>query len=549
MLWVSLLLAAALIALAVLWTRKRGVEGALARASQEAEQLRQRCSGLQEQLQVFSKYQGILDAEARASEIRSEAERSAEDILAAARRTAESLRSEARRAQEAAGEDARAVRTRAANDVAELRQKADALLANAATEARHIVEAANKRAEEIAGNAVVAMQNAERLEQTAKAMKNVIEGYGDQYVVPTHGLLDELADHFGFTEAGVRLKDARDRMRDMIKTGAAATCDYVEANRRSTAIEFVLDAFNGKVDSILTGVRNDNFGTLEQKVKDAFNIVNHNGRAFRDARITPEYLAVRLDELKWAVVAHELKLKEREEQRVLKERIREEEKAQREFERARREAEKEEELLRKALEKARREFEKAGDEQKAKYEEQLKELSGRLHLAEEKNQRALSMAQQTKTGHVYVISNVGSFGEDVYKVGLTRRLEPLDRIKELGDASVPFDFDVHALIRSDDAPALERELHKRFVRTQVNKVNPRKEFFRVALKDIRREVEQMGLQSQWTMTAESRDYKETLAIERAMQSKSFVESAWLKHQLEARDSSLDEEAGSKEAAG
>jgi len=85
----------------------------------------------------------------------------------------------------------------------------------------------------------------------------------------------------------------------------------------------------------------------------------------------------------------------------------------------------------------------------------------------------------TASEHVYVISNVGSFGENVSKIGLTRRLEPLDRIRELGDASVPFEFDVHTLIRSDDAPALEHALHQRFVRNQVNKVNARKEFFRV----------------------------------------------------------------------
>jgi hypothetical protein len=135
-------------------------------------------------------------------------------------------------------------------------------------------------------------------------------------------------------------------------------------------------------------------------------------------------------------------------------------------------------------------------------------------VAEAKNQRALSMAQQTKCGNVYIISNVGSFGENVYKIGMTRRLEPLDRIKELGDASVPFEFDVHSLIYSDDAPKLERELHKKFLRLQMNKVNPRKEFFRLNLKDIREEIEKMGIEAKWTMTAEAREYQESLAIER-----------------------------------
>jgi Meiotically Up-regulated Gene 113 (MUG113) protein len=101
--------------------------------------------------------------------------------------------------------------------------------------------------------------------------------------------------------------------------------------------------------------------------------------------------------------------------------------------------------------------------------------------------RSPSMAQQTKTGHVYIISNIGSFGEDVYEIGLTRRLEPLDRIEELGDASVPFELDVHALIVSDDAAALERSLHRHFLALQINEVNPRKELFRVPLRQIRAE--------------------------------------------------------------
>jgi hypothetical protein len=242
--------------------------------------------------------------------------------------------------------------------------------------------------------------------------------------------------------------------------GTAAICDYVEANRRSTAISFILDAFDGKVDSVLSRVRHDNVGTLTQEIRDAFTLVNYNGKAFRDARIREEYLAARLDELKWAAIAQQLKLDDREEQKRIKDLIREEDKARREFERAIRDAAKEQDILKKAMEKAEQQVRQASAEDEARYEEQLRELTERLRLAEERNQRALSMAQQTKRGHVYIISNVGSFGESVFKIGLTRRLEPLDRVRELGDSSGPFEFDVHALIFSDDAPALEHQLHR-----------------------------------------------------------------------------------------
>jgi hypothetical protein len=231
------------------------------------------------------------------------------------------------------------------------------------------------------------------------------------------------------------------------------------------------------------------------------------------------------------VATHELREQEREEQRRIKEQIREEEKARREYERAQKEAAKEEDVIRRAMERAQKEIAQATDSQRAKYEAQLQELALRLQAAEEKNQRALSMAQQTKRGHVYIISNVGSFGEEVFKIGLTRRLEPLDRIRELGDASVPFEFDVHALIVSDDAPALERSLHRHFLAAQLNKVNPRKEFFKASLSVIRAEVEKLGIQANWTMVAAAAQFRESQAIERAIKADPVAYQAWLDRQL------------------
>lgn len=193
-----------------------------------------------------------------------------------------------------------------------------------------------------------------------------------------------------------------------------------------------------------------------------------------------------------------------------------EERAQREFERSMREAAKEEEALRKAMEKIQAQVEKASADQRERYETQLAEMAEKFRQSEERSQRAKSMAEQTRMGHVYVISNVGSFGEEVFKIGLTRRLEPLDRIRELGDASVPFGFDVHAMIFSENAPSLETSLHRHFLTAQVNKVNPRKEFFRVPISVIKGELEKLGITAQWTVAAEASEYRETLAIERAL---------------------------------
>jgi hypothetical protein len=136
------------------------------------------------------------------------------------------------------------------------------------------------------------------------------------------------------------------------------------------------------------------------------------------------------------------------------------------------------------MEKARSQVEHATAEERGAFEARLAELNQRLLEAESKNQRALSMAQQIRSGHVYIVSNVGSFGEEVFKIGMTRRLEPLDRIRELGDASVPFELDIHAMIRSEDAPKLERMLHERFDDLRINKVNYKKEFFRLPLERV-----------------------------------------------------------------
>lgn len=129
------------------------------------------------------------------------------------------------------------------------------------------------------------------------------------------------------------------------------------------------------------------------------------------------------------------------------------------------------------------------------------------------------MAQQTKAGHVYVISNIGSFGDNVFKIGMTRRLEPMDRVKELGDASVPFEFDVHAMIYSDNAPELENIIHKEFDSRRVNLVNSRKEFFQVELEEIEEIAKKRNLDVEFTKIAEAREFRESKILREELSTK------------------------------
>ena len=468
-----------------------------------------------------------------------EAEQRAFDILQAADREAASLKhkiltemdSDAKKAKEAlrvaewqasnlieeALKQAKQIASQARKEAKDKTQKVDEVLIRATANALEIREKAEARAREIGGQAYEALRRYEFYEAAAKAKQNAIEGYADTYMVPASHVLDELAEEYGFHKAGERLKIARDRTRVMEKGGLAATCKYPEGWKRDYAISFVLGAFNGKVDSILARLKPANQGKLIQEIKDVYALANHNGEVFKNARIHEEYLEARLEELKWAVAVQRVKEKEREEQRAIREQIRDEEKARKEIERAIKQAEREEETITRAIDRTRQEYESANAEDRAKYEAKLQDLAQMLREAEEKNRRAMSMAQQTKRGNVYVISNIGSFGEDVFKIGLTRRLDPLDRVKELGDASVPFAFDVHAMIPSDDAPALEAALHRRFLQSQVNKVNRRKEFFRLKLQDIRSVIDELASDVRWTIAAEARDYRESLAMEQHLQ--------------------------------
>lgn len=431
-------------------------------------------------------------------------------------------------------------------DVKAKRERLQSALDDANSQAAAIINQAQQNAENIAGDAYRALREADRLEQVIEALKNTVKGYGDAHLKPTYGLLDELAEMYAFKDAGQELKRARDRTKLMVTSERAATCDYVEKHRATTAINFVIDAFNGKVDSIISRSKTDNFGKLEAEIRDAFALVNHNGTAFRNARITDEYLQARIEELNWLTAVNLIREQEKEEQRRIRDQIREEEKARREYERAIKEAEKEEAAIQKALEKLQVQLEKASDDQRAQFEAKLAEMQQKLGDAEAKNQRALSMAQQTKTGHVYVISNLGSFGENVYKVGMTRRLEPLDRVKELGDASVPFPFDVHAMIWSEDAPALERDLHRYFMRAQLNKVNPRKEFFRLSISDIKAHIEGRGHEAAWTLQAQAAEYRETLEIEKRIAADPVVAAEWTRHQLEVEEEMVNEEENDTE---
>lgn len=274
--------------------------------------------------------------------------------------------------------------------------------------------------------------------------------------------------------------------------------------------KLMLRAFNGECDSFVADVEWNNVVRMEERIEKSFDAVNKIYEK-QGISISYAYKSLKLKELHLAYEYKRKKYEEKEEQRAIREQMREEEKAQREIEAALMKAQKEEETCQRALDKARTEVQTAQGAAQSKLEAKIAELEARVAEAEANRERALSMAQQTRRGHVYVISNIGSFGEDVYKIGMTRRLDPMDRVKELGDASVPFPFDVHAMIFCEDAPALENTLHKKFDRMRLNLVNQRKEFFKVTLDEIEEAAHENGATIEFTKIAEARDFRESQA--------------------------------------
>jgi hypothetical protein len=318
------------------------------------------------------------------------------------------------------------------------------------------------------------------------------------------------------------------RQKEMLQSGSAASCSRdvaidgnAEAGRRQAenTLALMLRAFNGECDAAVGKVRCNNFQAMENRIQRAFTTINKLAEP-QACAVSEAYLDLKVEELR---LTHEHAMKvqaEREEQRALKEQMREEAKASREAEKAVQEAEAEERRRQVALERVRADLEQAAREQAsserhAELEARMRDLEQQLAEAHANSERAMSLAQQTKVGHVYVISNVGAFGENVFKIGMTRRHDPMDRIWELSDASVPFDFDVHAIIRSDDAPALEAELHSRFADRRINMVNQRREFFFVTIDEIAEVVRSRCGDVELTMAAEAMEFLQSEAHRKA----------------------------------
>ena len=332
--------------------------------------------------------------------------------------------------------------------------------------------------------------------EISQAKKSLIET-NDAVLMQEFGLYEP---HYSFStseEYKYRLTQVRNNKKNLVRNKRAATgfTDWTVNNSAAKGRKMVADmqkllirAFNSECDEIIDKIKFNNIESGLKRISSSQEAISRLG-SIMGVSITPDYYNLKIEELYLAYEYQLKKQEEKEEQRRQREQLREQAKLQKEIEEARRKIAKDRQHYENALKQAQDRLEKESDEAKRNdllekievFQKQLNNLEEELKSVDyrEANQRA---------GYVYIISNIGAFGENVYKIGMTRRLDPMDRIDELGDASVPFRFDVHAIIFADDAPKLEAALHHAFEDRRVNMVNNRREFFRVTLDEIKEVV-------------------------------------------------------------
>lgn len=316
--------------------------------------------------------------------------------------------------------------------------------------------------------------------------------------------------HFEFNDADEYKQEIiriRDRQKTMISAKTSTLCPtdwQVDGSRTkgqtmiNRQTRLTMRAFNNECEAATANTRWNNVNAMEKRIINAAKQIDKANESMK-LRISEQYVSLKLNELHATHEYRERLKMDKNERAELARAEREEKKLLAEAEAA----EREEERYQKLLDKARSE---AGVD-----EGRIAELEAALAEAHATSERARAMAEMTKSGYVYIISNIGSFGENVVKIGLTRRLEPDDRVKELGDASVPFAFDTHAMIYSDEAPALESALHKEFVDRRVNASNMRKEFFRVGLEEVQEAVKRLAPSASFFSDREAQEWHETIS--------------------------------------
>lgn len=366
------------------------------------------------------------------------------------------------------------------------------------------------------------------LDKKIKDLNDQLVNVSDEVMYEDYGLYKPRYDFANSSAYKGKLSEVRSNQKEMIRDGEAGTIfnpmllDNSKAKGRSMQkknIKQLVRSFNGECEAAINKVTKSNIEMIEKRITRSFEQLNKLNEP-NGVRLTANYLDSKLDE---AHIALEYALKKEQEKELLREqrqREKEERQAQKEYAQERAKYEKDETHFQQAKDLLQDKINNSKSEVEIEsLKRKLADLQDKLSDIQTKKAKLSDRAENPTAGYVYIISNIGSFGQNVYKIGVTRRLDPMDRINELSSASVPFKFDVHALIFTDDAYKLETELHEYFDKRRVNKVNKRKEFFRLNIDEIKEVLSKhKELTFDFHEIPDAPEYRDTLLIEKQMQS-------------------------------
>ena len=366
-------------------------------------------------------------------------------------------------------------------------------------------EASNlmKKIEELKGDLdkiekTIEKKNADlsKIEKEISDKKEKIIWFDDEILVQEFGLYQPQFDFASALDYKEKLAEIRAEQKLLIKNKTAVTgsTEWQVNGSKTQGKKMVTDtqklllrAFNNECDDIVSKVKYTNFDASLDRIYKSAEAISKLG-TIMNISITQQYLKLKVNELRLAFEYQLKKEQEKEELKAARAEQREQAKIQKELEAERKKIEKEQNHYQTAYSKLCEQLQ--SDPDNAELQKKKADLENTLSDIDKAINDIDYRQANMKAGYVYIISNIGAFGENIYKIGMTRRLEPQERVDELGDASVPFSFDVHAMIFSDDAPALEAALHRAFEDKKVNMVNHRREFFNVTLDEIKAVVRQ-----------------------------------------------------------
>jgi hypothetical protein len=411
------------------------------------------------------------------------------------------------------------------DEIAKARAEHENYIAQENKKHNEYIASTNKELEKVKEETEKLKVYLKKLNSEASQKKNEIIVLDNQITLQEFGLYTPVYDFANSEEYKNKLELVRTKQKEMIRNDTAATYSTTFTLNNSAAqgkkmvkdnVKQILRSFNNECETLIDKAKFNNVEAIRSRIMKSYETLNKLN-VLMNIKISNGYLELKLQELN---LAYEYALKKQQEKEDEKERraeLREAAKLERELAEERKKIEKEQQHYQQALKNILEQLNNSTSENKAELEAKRAEIEGHLTEIDTSIKNIDYRESNQKAGYVYVISNIGAFGENVYKIGMTRRLDPMDRVDELGDASVPFNFDVHAMIFSDNAPALEAALHRAFENKKLNMINTRREFFNVTLEEIEEVVKaNFDKTVEFVKNPPAEQYRESLKIKEAL---------------------------------